>query len=166
MRCFNSVFYEERPAHLSRAGLIHSHTEAGFAAVITPSAPCGRGDGGQPEHDGRSWSPSGHGSHAPCCAGASWADKYGTWSTLLTDLNRFADPGEDPVPRTSYNACPHCGQPNKYIRMIKRLSSLFWNTDSHAAFIFHRLRPVHNILWFIQNPYAKRLADSRHNCTF
>ena len=65
------------------------HMEPGPAAVqvISPirrSGPYGHGDDGLPEHDGRSWCAYGRGSRAPCCADASWAGKYGTWSTLLT----------------------------------------------------------------------------------
>ena len=47
-------------------------------------------------------------------------------STLLTIQTRLRIPGKDPVPRTSYIAHPHSGQPNKYIRISKPLSSLFY----------------------------------------
>ena len=53
---------------------------------ITRSVPCGHDDGERPEHDGRSWWTYGHGSHAPCCADAFWADTYGT-CYLLSLLN-------------------------------------------------------------------------------
>ena len=45
---------------------------------ITRSVPCGHDDGGRRERGGRSWWTCGHGNHAPCCAGAFWADTYGT----------------------------------------------------------------------------------------
>ncbi len=62
-------------------------TRPAAVQVISPirrSGPYGHGDDGLPEHDGRSWCAYGRGSRAPCCADASWAGKYGTWSTLLT----------------------------------------------------------------------------------
>ena len=45
---------------------------------ITRSVPCGHDGDGRRAHGGRSWWTCGHGNHAPCCADAFSADKYGT----------------------------------------------------------------------------------------
>ena len=89
-----------------RAGFIHN-SKFSQLARITPSALYGRGDGGQPEPGGRSWSPCVRGSRAPCCADAFWADTYGTWSTLLIQfVLMLTGPAAPKIYRTAITVYP------------------------------------------------------------